>query len=377
VTHRGDRVAEDLVLHVALAGARGGAETIVETIVRGAMASSSRYQHVIAAPMGSALLQEWRQQGLTVLEVPRLPRFRDLAGARRLLDGLAGVIRSSGASVVHTHAIAGQLYGGRAAAQADRPVVWHLHDRQETAMTVDGVLHRLAARARVDVAIAVSAAVAESWRGRIPADRLEVIHNGVASDQVAPAPRPAGPVVVWCGRLQRWKGTHVFLDVAATVRQKVPDARFVVVGGTVFGLEAGYPDALHRQAESLGLSDAIEWVGHVPDARPWLAAADVVVHTSIQPEPFGLVIAEAMMQSCPVVAFRRGGPAEIIEDGGTGRLVPPDDVTAMAEAVSDLLTSPNRARLGAAGRARAMAVFSVGEMVRRVESAYDRARRAT
>ncbi len=374
---RGDRVAEDLVLHVALAGARGGAEAVVETIVRGATASHARYHHVIAAPTGSALLEDWREQGLTVLDVPPLPRFRDLAGARRLLDGLGDVIRSSGAAVVHTHAIAGQLYGGRAAAQADRPVVWHLHDRQETALTFDGVLHRLAARARVDVAIAVSAAVAESWRGRIPADRLDVIHNGVVSDPVAPAPRPAGPFVVWCGRLQQWKGTHVFLDVAAAVRRMVPDVRFAVVGGTVFGLEAGFPHALHRQAESLGVSDVIEWVGHVTDARPWLAAADVVVHTSIQPEPFGLVIAEAMMQSRPVVAFRRGGPAEIIEDGRTGRLVPPDDVAAMAAAVSDLLTSSSRERFGAAGRTRAMAVFSVDEMVRRVESAYDRARRAT
>jgi glycosyltransferase involved in cell wall biosynthesis len=227
------------------------------------------------------------------------------------------------------------------------------------------------------VAIAVSLAVAESWRGRVPADRLDVIHNGVSADTVAPAARPAGPFVVWCGRLQHWKGAHVFLDVAAAVRRVLPDARFAVVGGTVFGLEAGYPDLLRRQAESLGLVDAVEWVGHVADARPWLAAADVVVHTSIQPEPFGLVIAEAMMQSRPVVAFRRGGPAEIIEDGRTGRLVAPDDVGAMAAAVTDLLTSSSRETLGAAGRARALTMYSVAEMVRRVETAYDRARRAT
>jgi glycosyltransferase involved in cell wall biosynthesis len=367
----------NLALHFALAGARGGAEAVVETIARTATAAHPRYQHVVAAPAGSTLCEDWRRLGLTVLEVPPLPRFRDLAGAKRLLDGLAGVVRASGADVVHTHAIAGQLYGGRAAAQAGRPVVWHLHDRQETRLTFDGVLHRLAARARVDVAIAVSHAVAESWRGRVPADRIEVIHNGVLADVVTPAPRPTGPFVVWCGRLQHWKGAHVFLDVAAAVQRALPDARFAVVGGTVFGLEADYPDVLRRQAKSLGLADAVEWVGHVADARPWLAAADVVVHTSIQPEPFGLVIAEAMMQSRPVVAFRRGGPAEIIEDGRTGRLVAPDDVAAMAAAVTDLLTSPSRETLGAAGRTRALAMYSVAEMVRRVESAYDRARRAT
>ncbi len=377
--HRGDQVADDRVLHVALADARGGAEAVVETILRWAQRSqSSRYQHIVAVPARSALTGHWRRYGLTVREVPPLPRFRDLVGARRLVDGLAAAVRESHAAVVHTHAIAGQLYGGRAAAQVGRPVTWHIHDRRETRFTLDGVLHRLASRSRVDVAIAVSAAVADSWRGRVPTDRLEVIHNGVASDPVAPAPRPAGPFVVWCGRLQQWKGTHVFLDVAAAVRRMVPDVRFAVVGGTVFGLEAGYPDALHRQAESLGVSDVVEWVGHVDDARPWLAAADVVVHTSIQPEPFGLVIAEAMMQSRPVVAFRRGGPAEIIEDGRTGRLVPPDDVAAMAAAVADLLlATTRREQCGQAGRTRAIASFGVAEMVRRVESAYDRARRAT
>ena len=370
-------MADDLVLHVALAGARGGAEVVAETILLSAQRPGhSRYEHVVAVPAGSALGDPWRRQGLTVHEVPPLPRFRDLAGASRLVDGLADTIRSSRASVVHTHAIAGQLYGGRAAAQVGRPVVWHLHDRQETRLTLDGVLHRLAARARVDVAVAVSQAVADSWRGRVPADHLTVIHNGVSDEVVAPAPRPAAPFVVWCGRLQQWKGTHVFLDVAAAVRRQVPEARFAVVGATVFGLEPTYPDALRRQAAALGLGDAVEWVGHVADARPWLAAADVVAHTSTQPEPFGLVIAEAMMQSRPVVAFRQGGPAEIIDDRATGRLLPPGDVPAMAAAIADLLQAPtDRERWGHAGRARALALFNVSEMVRRVESAYDRARK--
>ncbi|MCC7186316.1 MAG: glycosyltransferase family 4 protein [Acidobacteria bacterium] len=371
-------MAEDRVLHVALAGARGGAEMVAEHILLAAQAREGAYHHHVAAPSGSALIHEWRARGIAVTEVPPLPRFRDLAGARRLTAGLTGVVRASKACVVHTHGIAGQIYGGRAAAAAGRPVVWHIHDRQETRFTMDGVLHRLAARARTDVAIAVSHMVADSWRGRVAAGRLEVVHNGVLSEVVPPALRPSGtsgPLVVWCGRLQHWKGTHVFLDVAAAVRRVTPDARFVVVGGTLFGLEPEYPVRLRQQAHTLGLTDVIEWVGHVDDARPWLAAADVVVHSAVQPEPFGLVIAEAMMQSCPVVAFGRGGPAEIVEDGQTGCLVPPDDVAAMADAVAALLAAPERRRMmGQAGRVRAMALFSVPEMVRRVESAYDRAR---
>lgn len=292
-----------------------------------------------------------------------------------MIDGVAASLAASRASVVHTHGIAGQLFGGRAARRVHLPVVWHLHDRRETRWTADGLLHRLAARARPDVAVAVSAMVADSWRGWVDARRLEVVPNGVSADIVTPVPRSGAPTVVWCGRLQEWKGTHVFLEVAAAVRREVPDAAFVVVGGSLFGLEPDYPDRLRRQADQLGLTSAIEWVGHVNDARPWLAAADVVVHTSVRPEPFGLVVAEAMMQSRPVVAFRQGGPADIIVDGRTGALTPPGDVDAMAAAVIALLRTPAVSTAwGAAGRTRAMETFTVAEMVRRLESAYDRAR---
>lgn len=369
-------MADRVVLHVALANDRGGAEVVVESLMAGAAAqTASRYHHAVVTPAGSALSARWREAGFTVLECPPLPRFRDVAGARRLIDGVAASIAASGAAVVHTHGIAGQVYGARAAGQRQVPVVWHLHDRRETGWTFDGLLHRLASRARCDVAVAVSAMVADSWRGAVDAGRLQVVHNGVWSETVAPAPRSDAPTVVWCGRLQRWKGTHVFLDVAGAVLRQMPDARFVVVGGSLFGLEPEYPDNLRRQAERLGLNAAVEWVGHVPDARPWLAAADVVVHTSVQPEPFGLVVVEAMMQSRPVVAFRQGGPAEILVDGQTGTLTPPGDVAAMAEAVVTLLRSPaQRHAWGAAARVRALEKFTVAEMVRRLESAYDRAR---
>lgn len=349
---------------------------MVESLLAEARSTvATRYRHAVVTPAGSSLSAPWRHAGFTVLESPPLPRFRDRHGVRRMIDGIATCIHEAGATVVHTHGIAGQLFGARAAARLHKPVVWQLHDRRETRWTLDGVLHRLSARAGCDVAIAVSAMVADSWRGAVDAGRLQVVHNGVLSDLVPPAPRSAAPTVVWCGRLQHWKGTHIFLDVAAAVHRRIPDARFVVVGGSLFGLEPKYPENLRRQAERLGLTSALTWVGHVDDARPWIAAADVVVHTSVEPEPFGLVVAEAMMQSRPVVAFRQGGPAEIIEDGRTGRLAPPGDVAAVADAVVTLLREPAlRETWGTAARARALERFTVSEMVRRLESAYDRAR---
>src|SRR5581483_8558189 len=102
---------------------------------------------------------------------------------------------------------------------------------------------------------------------------------------------------------------------------------------------------LERLVAELGIGRAVQFVGHVNDARPWMRAAEVFVHSSERPEPFGLVMAEAMVQERPVVAFDHGGAAEIVADGETGRLVPPGDVRALAAAMIELLRDPaSRAR---------------------------------
>lgn len=364
-----------MVLHVALAAARGGTEAVVETVATlERAAAGARYQPVVAVPAGSTLSVRWRSMGIPVVEVPALPRFRDWRGARSLVRALQAAITDSGASIVHTHGIAGHIHGGRAAARVARPVVWHVHDCFEARWNADGFLHRRAASVPAAVVLAVSNTVAASWRARVSGDRILVSHNGVDLTTVAPAARATGPLVVWCGRLQRWKGAHVFLDVAARVRSAYPSARFAVVGGTLFGLEPDYAAALRRQADRLGLADTITWTGHVDDARAWLAAADVVVHSSVSPEPFGLVVAEAMAQSRPVVAFAHGGPQEQIVHDVTGALVPPGDAAAMADAIVPLLRNPSQARAwGAAGRQRVVERFSSAAMVERIESAYDRA----
>jgi glycosyltransferase involved in cell wall biosynthesis len=362
------------VLHISMALDRGGAEAVIETLLDGT--DRRRYTPVVALPGGSALIARWRAAGWTVHETRSAPRLRDVSGGLAMVRDLEAIVRTQAISVVHTHGTAAQIYGGRAAARAGCPVVWHTHDTFHTAWTWEGVLHRLAAAQRHDVVIAISQVVATTLQGHVSPSQVDVIPNGVCAEPVTPQPRPvAGPWVVWCGRLQRWKGAHLFLEMAALVARTQPTARFVLVGGTLFGMEPDYAPSLRARAEELQIADRVEWAGQVADARPWMAAADVCVHSSVAPEPFGLVIAEAMMQSRPVVAFQQGGPAEMIVDGETGMLVRPGDVSALAQAVSALLADPDRAaRLGRAGRTRALSTYTSAAMVARVESAYDRAR---
>jgi glycosyltransferase involved in cell wall biosynthesis len=102
-----------------------------------------------------------------------------------------------------------------------------------------------------------------------------------------------------------------------------------------------------------------------------MAALDVLVHTSIRPEPFGLVMVEAMATERPVVAADDGGVREVVEAGVTALLAQPRDHEAVAAAVREILSDPTRAAaMGKAGRARAERLFEVGGYVRRIEAVY-------
>jgi glycosyltransferase involved in cell wall biosynthesis len=151
------------------------------------------------------------------------------------------------------------------------------------------------------------------------------------------------------GRLAPWKGQHVFLDAFAAA---FPDGteRAVVAGAALFGEDA-YAEELRQQVHALGLEHRVELRGHVEDVAALLADADVLVHASVVPEPFGQVVAEGMAAGLPVLATDAGGPAELITDGEDGLLYAPGDRAALAKGLVRLAEDPAlRRRLGDAAR---------------------------
>jgi len=173
-------------------------------------------------------------------------------------------------------------------------------------------------------------------------------------------------------RLQHWKGVHVFIDAVAQVAGRRPEAHFLVVGGTLFGLEKRYDHELRARVASLGLDGTVTFAGHRSDVDRFFAAADVVVHASIEPEPFGMVLVEAMAWGKPVIASDSGGPREIVRHGETGLLVPPNDPALLAHALIRLIEdSELRNRMGKAGAARFKEAFLASRMTRELEEAYE------
>ena len=200
----------------------------------------------------------------------------------------------------------------------------------------------------------------------IPAGRVRVIHNGIDTTEYAPDPRtdvlerygvdPARPSVIFVGRITRQKGVPVLLHAAAGLD---PAAQLVLC--------AGQPDTPELAAEVEGLvadlRAARSGVIWIPEMLPKRAVIQLLSHATVFAcpslyEPLGIVNLEAMACGTAVVASAVGGIPEVVSDGETGLLVPPDDPEALAVALNALLGDPARAdAFGRAGRERAVAEF--------------------
>ena len=284
---------------------------------------------------------------------------------------LVRLIRRERVDLVHCNVMRASFYAALAAQCTRRPLVWHLRD----ILTPSAYVHWMARRAAQ--VIAVSQAAARPLPSGTP---VEIVPNGVDVAAFARQPEagsairrdwgvPAGaPLVGLVGRLEPWKGQADFLRAMAQVRARFPLAHYVIVGGAIFGGGEGYRDELQALSRALGLDGRMTFAGHRNDLPALFSALDVLVHCSVEPEPFGRVMIEGMAASLPVVAYDHGGASEIVLSGETGLLVPPKDVQALAEGVLALLADPGRAqRLGEAGRRRAEQVYDVRRLTQRVE----------
>jgi glycosyltransferase involved in cell wall biosynthesis len=166
------------------------------------------------------------------------------------------------------------------------------------------------------------------------------------------------PVVGLVGRLQPWKGQDRLLEAHALLRDRGYELHTLIVGGDSYGLSPRYAESLEGHVGRLGLAGAVTMTGQVPDAGPYIQLMDVLVNAS-DPEPFGIVLLEAMARGVAVVAVNSGGPSEFIDDRRSGLLARSGEPTALADALEPLLASPElRTQLGQAGRERYLREFT-------------------
>jgi glycosyltransferase involved in cell wall biosynthesis len=175
---------------------------------------------------------------------------------------------------------------------------------------------------------------------------------------------PAAPLIGTMGRLHAQKGMDLFLQAVSKLRAGFPELRALVAG------EGPDRPGLERLAASLDLSAAVIFTGLRRDGPALLAGLDLFVLAS-RYEGMPNTILEAMAAGKAVVAAAVGAVPELVQEGQTGLLVPPEDADALARAVRLLLSDAElRRRLGANGRARVETEFSLEKMIRLTEELY-------
>lgn len=197
---------------------------------------------------------------------------------------------------------------------------------------------------------------------------LHQIYNGVPIQEFTRASESrTNPIVIGTvTRLVECKDVATFLTAASIVIHQMNYVRFVIFG------DGPEKKVLIEQADRLGITGNVIFAGWQEDVKSALQSVDIFVLNSIN-EGFGLAIVEAMACELPVIATRVGGIPEIVEEGMTGLLVPPQDPNALAEAICYLIERPQLVRsFGVKGRQRAQTLFSADTMVKQTSLLYQK-----
>jgi glycosyltransferase involved in cell wall biosynthesis len=369
-----------VITRLTMGGSSENTVSTIEALERVGYASTL----VLGPQSEPATVEDARARGCRVVAIEGLVREASPARDVAAVLTLWRLFRHARPAIVHTHTSKAGFVGRLAAWLARVPAVIHqphghifygYWSRPRTALFV--ALERIAAHWTDTIVTLTPREVEEHLQRGIgrPA-QYAVVPSGVpiealrreAPSRAAARARlglPSGAYVVAAvGRFVPIKGFDLLVAALADVVAHVPGARVLLIGD---GEERA---ALEAQARARGVADRLHITGSVTDVIGLLAAADVLAAPS-RNEGMGRVLVEAMALGLPVVGARVGGIPDVIEDGESGLLVPPDDPAALAGALTDLgCDTGRRAKLGAGARPRAEA-FSTTVAAAAMRDIYD------
>jgi len=373
------------IIHVITRLILGGAQENTLLTVEG-LGRDPRYQVSLVAgpPIGpeGSMIDRARANGVDLVIIPEMRREvhpgRDLATFLKLL----ACFRRERPDIVHTHSSKAGILGRMAARCAGVPVILHtihgmaFHRHQAGAANALYILlERLAARWS-DRIISVADAMTEQAvaAGVAPRRKFVTIRSGMEiepflaeTDARERVRREFGMaadalVIGKIARLFELKGHEDVLNAAPAVLSRFPNARLFFVGNGILR------DELEEQARRLGIRDRVTFAGLVHPSRipDMIKAMDLVVHASLR-EGLARVLPQALLSGCPVISYDVDGAREVVIDGETGYLVPPQSVEELTGAMIRALSDLEGARaMAAEGRRRFADDFRAETMVRSI-----------
>jgi len=328
-----------------------------------------RFTVDVACPRESdvwAALADDPEITLHAISPKRRPGAGDLATLARLLP----LVRR--ADVIHAHSSKAGFLARFAALLTGRrhrclftPNGWSFWVTDGTTARVYSWLERLAAPwCTAIVAVSFQERAAGLEQGIGPESRYLLIPNGIALDRFAADRHPVPGRVVMVGRLAPQKRPDLLVRAFAPLLDELPHAELHLVG------DGPLHDEVRALIDHLHLGEAVQLLGAREDVPEILAtAACVVLPSAYEGAPYALL--EAMAAGAPVIATRVGGMQEMLEDGRSGILVPPDDVGSLTTALRRMLADPlAAAAMGAEARRAVARDYTREQMTLRLAGEY-------
>lgn len=388
------------ILYIHDSGRLGGAGNILIHLLNGL--DKEKYQPRVVCGSDGPLVERLQHFGIPVVVVdlfrlqtignragfwiPRLgPLWQNIGYMWLSVKRLQAYLRTTSYDLIHSNGLVANLVTSLATVNDSRPLIWYEHGIQPPGFR--RVIYSIFANLSPRRMIAVSNAVRNAYLPYLwNKDKIITVYNGLESIIIdsklteesqdirkALGMSKSAQLVVMASLFMPWKGHEILIHAAKQLESSFSNVYFLILGDASSPVQHAYKERLLALIESLGLSEQVCFLGFRRDVFSIFRQANIVVSASLQPDPFPTVILEAMHAGKPVVATAIGGQVEMVQDGETGKLVPPGNPTELANALNWLLSHPERAcAMGLAGQRRVNDHFSYKNFVKGVQSVYDK-----
>ncbi|HEY9649631.1 MAG TPA: glycosyltransferase family 4 protein [Coleofasciculaceae cyanobacterium] len=408
------------IVFVNPVGVMGGAERVLLTALAALKATKPSIQLYLIVCTSGSLVEQAQQLGVQVIVLPLPKQVNQLGDSafksknpviarlsllvrvgillpvlQQYLKEFRQAIQAINPDLIHSNGIKTHLLAALASLKSI-PIIWHIHDFYSTRPLMAWILRWISDRATAGIAI--SDAVAQDIRATLPRLPISTIYNAVDVNYFSPEQDVADVSkqipdlrhsfdtntlvnhtirVGLVATFARWKGHDIFLDAADQLLHHQPDlnVHFYIIGSPIYKTKGSQFSQQESQdkAAALQIADKVEFIDFQFNIAEVYRNLDIVVHTSTQPEPFGLAIVEAMACGKPVIVSQAGGAAELFTDNYDAIGIPPGDRTALASAIQQLIESPQlRQRLSKNARVTVLKRFSSDRLGEQILGVYEK-----
>jgi glycosyltransferase involved in cell wall biosynthesis len=356
----------------------------------------TKYKSIVILPFDGPLKREFEKNNITVVIAPVLKLYRKMFTPSNLIklfkeykEGLkiiSQLHKEHNFQLVYSHTLAA-LIGIIFASKNKVKHLWHVQEIIAKPQLFNWVFKRiLSIKSNHKIAYDSHETMRFWMEGNaVLTQKSEAVWNGIDVDQkvnysqeLINAVRtdffkvtPNELVIALVGRINSWKGQPLLLDAFHLLTQKFDNIKLVFIGSAPPNQE-NFEITLNEKIKEYHLEDKALIIPFQEEIGKFWDSIDIAVVPSTEPEPFGMVVIEAMLSEKPVVASNHGGPTEIVLPNETGFLFEPNNKESLAENIEKLIVdSVLRKTLGINGKKRAIDVFSLDNHVRHFEKIFE------